>query len=273
MDYLPFMDIEGNSLVYNRETSLGAADFYAHDGVWSEATSEVTQASSSLKILGGDVDITNFVQRTRSNVNDQKALQVALKSKSVARKFEQSFITGYPTNDANSFTGLKYLLTANGSPATSGQVLEAGTGGSALTLALLDQMIDLVLGGKPDILLMSKRTRRKLKALLQASAHYVETGDQFGRRVMMYDGIPVMVSDFVSDADTGSASGTALSSIYAIKFSAEDGLCGLQNGGIEVIPIGQLPDKDAERVRIRWYVALALFRLSSCARLSSINNS
>ena len=49
--------------------------------------------------------------------------------------------------------------------------------GGALTLALLDQLIDLVKGGKPDVLLMSKRTRRKLKALLTASAHYVETGE------------------------------------------------------------------------------------------------
>ena len=34
---------------------------------------------------------------------------------------------------------------------------------------------------------MSRRTRRKLKALLVASTHYVESGaDQFGRQIMLY---------------------------------------------------------------------------------------
>ena len=55
---------------------------------------------------------------------------------------------------------------------------------------------------KPDVLLMSKRTRRKLKSLLAASTHYVETGESsFGRQVLFYDGIPVLVWDFISDTE------------------------------------------------------------------------
>ena len=51
-------------------------------------------------------------------------------------------------------------------------------------------------GGKPDCLLMSRRTRRKLKSLLTASAHYVEAGESsFGKQVLHYDGIPVLVSE------------------------------------------------------------------------------
>ena len=184
----------------------------------------------------------------------------------MARKFETTAIVGDDSVDTNSFSGLVNLATA-------GQTLEGGTSGAALSLALVDQLIYLVLGGKPDILLMSKRTRRRLKALLAASAHYVESGaDQFGRQVMFYDGIPVMVSDFQPDTETGSVGGTALSSMYAVHFG-EDGLMGLQNGGIEVVDIGQLETKDASRVRIRWYCGLALMRASALARLRSINNS
>lgn len=273
MDWLPFENIEGNSLLYNQENDLGTAGFVAPGDVITESTATFTQASASLAEIIGDADVDNFIQRTRSGANDQRAVQTALKAKAVARKFEQTFISGDGTS--NSFSGLKYLLTpSTGSPATSGQVLEVGTSGGALTLALLDQTIDLVKSGKPDILLMSKRTRRKLKGLLQASSHYVEQGaDQFGRQVMFYDGIPVLASDFIADTDTGSVGGTNLSSLYAIQFGAEDALCGLQNGGIETIDIGQLETKDATRVRIRWYVSLALFRASAVARLSSINNS
>ncbi len=264
--YLPFETVEGNSLKYNQENTLGGASFYAVNAQWTEATATFTQKTANLAILGGDADVDNFIQRTRSNVQDQRAIQTALKAKSVARAWEQTMITGATATDSNSFDGLRTLAVA-------GQTLEGGTSGAALTLALVDQLIDLVKGGKPHILLMSKRTRRRLKALLVASAHYVESGaDQFGRQVMMYDGIPVEVSDFQPDDETGSVGGSSLSSMYAIRFG-EDGLMGLQNCSIEVVDLGQLESKDAQRVRIRWYVGLALMRDSAIARLRSINNS
>jgi hypothetical protein len=147
-----------------------------------------------------------------------------------------------------------------------------GLGGGSLTPTLLDELIDLVKGGKPDMLLMGKRTRRKLKSLLRASAHYVESGtDAFGRQVMFYDGIPVEVSDFQPDNEpANNGTGTTFSSIYAVTFWEADGLVGLTNGGIEVIDVGQLESKDASRVRVRWYVGLALLRDSALARLKGV---
>ena len=267
LDRLPFITVEGNSFKYNQENTLGGASFYSVNAAWTEATATFTQKTSNLAILGGDADVDNFIQRTRSTIQDQRAIQTQLKAKSVARKFEQTFIAGDVTVDTDSFDGLRRL-------STSAQTLEVGTSGGALTLTLVDQLIDLIKGGKPDILLMSKRTRRRLKALLVASAHYVEQGsDAFGRQVMFYDGIPVMVSDFQPDDETGSVGGSALSSMYAIHFDESDGLAGLQNGNIETIDVGQLETKDAARVRLRWYVSLALLRDSALARLRSINNS
>lgn len=262
---LPFQDVVGNSLRYNRENALGGASFFAVDGTWTEGTATFTEVTTSLKVLGGDADVDNFLQRTRSNVNDQRAIQTALKAKSVARKFEQTFITGDDSADANSFDGLKNLVDA------TDQTLTPGANGGALTLALLDQLIDLVKPGKPDVLLMSKRSRRKLKSLLTASTHYVERGENsFGRMVMLYDGIPVEVSDFQPDTEEKGSSGAVCSSVYAVQFGEADRLVGLQNGGIEVVDIGQLETKDASRVRIRWYVGLALKRKYALARLEGI---
>ena len=261
--YLPFLSVEGNAFKYNQENTLGGASFYAVNAAWTEATATFTQKSASLAILGGDADVDNYIQRTRSDVNDQRAIQTALKAKDVARKWENTMITGDVATDANSFDGVKKLATA-------GQTINAGANGGPLTLALLDELIDKCLGGKPDLLLMSKRTRRKLKSLLQASAHYVERGDEFGRQVMFYDGIPVEVSDFQPDNETKGTSGAVCSSIYAIQFSETDGLVGLTNGGVEVIDVGQLESKDASRVRVRWYVGAALLRDSAVARLEGI---
>jgi hypothetical protein len=264
--YLPFETIVGNSLKYTQEVTPGAASFYAVGDTWSEGTATTQQKTANLAILGGDADVDNYLQRAMSDQNDQRATQIRLKAKAVARQFETSFIGGDTSSDPNAFDGLRRMIP-------SGQTLDAGANGAALTLSLLDQMLDLVRGGKPDLLLMSRRSRRKLKALLQASAHYVESGDQFGRQVMMYDGIPVYISDFQADTETLGSSGAVCSSIYALTFGWGDGLAGIQNGSIEAVDVGQLETKDAVRTRIRWYCGAVLFRDNACARLRGINAS
>jgi len=268
---MPFLEVEGNSFKYTQENTLGGASFYPVNGVWSEAAATFTQKTANLAILGGDADVDNFVQRARSNVNDQRAIQTMLKAKDVARKWEQTVITGDASADANAFDGLKVLFPSTGS---SGQVMTPAAAGGSLTLALLDQLLDLVKGGKPDVLLMSKRTRRKLKSLLTSSTHYVETGDNLGRQILFYDGIPVLASDFIADTETAdNGSGSTFSSIYAIHFSPADGLVGLTNGGIEAIDVGALETKDASRVRIRWYVGIAVLRDSAVARMNGVSAS
>ena len=264
LQMLPFMTIEGNSYKYTQENTLGSADFYGVNATWTESTATFTQQSSTLSILGGDADMDNFIQRTASNLLDQRAIQVAKKAKAVAQRFESTFIYGDMAVDPNGFNGVRKLIS------NPDQVVTAGVNGASLTTAMLDDVIDRVKGGKPEILLMSKRSRRKLKSLMVASNHYVERGESsFGRQVMMYDGIPVEVSDFILDTETQGTSNSC-SSAYAVGFGAEEALTGLQNGGIEVVDVGQLETKDGTRVRIRWYCGLALFNQLRCAKLVGV---
>ncbi len=61
------------------------------------------------------------------------------------------------------------------------QRLDAGANGGALTLDLMDQLVDLVAPGKPDALCMSKRTRRKLSGLWTQNhrpRHRVRVGER-----------------------------------------------------------------------------------------------
>ena len=87
LQMLPFMTIEGNSYKYTQENTLGSADFYGVNATWTESTATFTQQSSTLSILGGDADMDNFIQRTASNLLDQRAIQVAKKAKAVAQRF------------------------------------------------------------------------------------------------------------------------------------------------------------------------------------------
>jgi hypothetical protein len=125
---LPFLDVEGNSFKYTQENTLGGVSFYAVNANWTEATGTFTQKTASLAILGGDADVDNFIQRTRSDVHDQRAIQTALKAKDVARKWEQTMLAGDTATDANAFDGIKKLTTVAQTmyPAAAGGALTFG---------------------------------------------------------------------------------------------------------------------------------------------------
>ena len=145
-----------------------------------------------------------------------------------------------------------------------------GTNGAALTLTRLDELIDLVKPGRPDLLLMSKRSRRGLTSLVRSSGAFLETHQtEFGTFQEFYAGIPIGVSDYISDADTQGSSNNA-SRIYALTFG-EGAVAGLQvPGGLLVERVGNLETKDAVRWRIKWYVSLAVFSDLSAGQLIGV---
>src|SRR6185503_17733396 len=228
LSLLPFVDMVGNSLKYNRENAMANAAFFDVGDTWTESTPTFTQVLATLKILGGDADVDQYVATTRSNVQDIEAAVLELKAKAVAHEFEDEFVYGDTAVDAKGFDGLHKLCPA-------GQQVHLGTGTTpaALSLKKLDEAIDLVKPGKPDFLVMTRRTRRGISAFARSLTSPVqfETGD-FGRRVMFYDGIPVFESDFMVDTELlasgafSAKTGGASTSILAVK-TGEGRLAGL----------------------------------------------
>ena len=270
LQVLPFIDINGNALVYNQESTLPAANFYNVGDTWAEATPTFTQQTSTLAILGGDADIDQYIQQTRTNIQDIEAVIIEEKAKSVRRAWEQQFINGSSAGSAPaSFNGLANLVT-------SGQTINTGNSGNGavLTLALLDQLIDLVKPGKPDMLLMSRRSRRTLTQLVRASGAFIESEiNTFGQWQQFYNGIPIGVSDYQPDTETLGTSGAVCSSIYAVQFG-EGRVAGLQGaGGLQVERVGPVQTKDAIRWRIKWYTSVACFGTLCLARLDGITAS
>jgi HK97 family phage major capsid protein len=140
---LPFIEIVGNGLTYNRENAAPTAAFFDVGDTWTESTPTFTQLNVTLKIMGGDADIDNFLIATRSNLQDLEAAVVQLKAKAVRQLFETTFVTGDVAVNAKSFDGLDKLTD----PAQS---LSMGANGGSLTLDKLDELIDQVKGGKPS---------------------------------------------------------------------------------------------------------------------------
>ncbi len=273
---LPFIEIVGNGLTYNQEKTLPGIDFYDVGDTWVESTPTFEQVTANLKIMGGDADVDNFLKSTRSNVQDLEAAVVELKAKAVKDKFEEVFIYGDATPNPKEFDGLRKLIDTT---SAGNQVIAMGATGATLTLVKLDELIDAVKGGKPDMLLMSRRTRRKINALVRASGGMVDSDrDQWGNFVQLWDGVPIGVNDWILDThtlsgsvETGTTGGTC-STIYAIQ-TGEWALCGLTSPGhLTVEPIGSMESKDATRTRVKWYVSLALFSAVKAAALIGVQD-
>lgn len=260
---LPFIEVLGNGLTYNRENVAPTAGFYSVGDTWDESTPTFTQVTSTLRILGGDADIDNFLKTTRSNVQDLEAAVVQLKARAVQTLFDNTFVNGNESSNAESFDGIDRLTVV-------GQTVGSGTDGAALSLEKLDELIDRIRGGKPDLLLMSRRSRRSLNELARSTSGFLETDrDAFGNIVQYYDAVPIGINDYISDTQTVGDSDDC-SVIYAMQFG-EGALTGLTApGGLTVEQVGSLETKDASRIRVKWYAGLALFNTLKLAKLTGV---
>ena len=93
-----------------------------------------------------------------------------------------------------------------------------GTNGASLSLAKLDELIDKVSGGKPALLLMSRRSRRSLNILARTTGSFLEADrDEFGHMLQFYDGVPIGLNDYIADAQTVGTSADC-SVVYAMQF-------------------------------------------------------
>jgi hypothetical protein len=273
---MPFIEVMGNSLTYNQEKTLPDIDFYDVGDTWNESTPTFEQKTANLKIIGGDADVDNFLKATRSNVQDLEAAVIEMKAKALRHKFEEIFIYGDSESSAKQFDGIRKLIdTETGSE----QVVAVSAAGDTLTLDKLDELIDAVKGGKPDMLLMSRRSRRKINSLVRESGSMLATDrDGWGNFIQLWDGIPIGVNDWILDTHTvaggveTATTGGACSTIYAIQFG-EGALCGLSSPGfLQVEPVGQLENKDASRTRVKWYCSMALFSSVKAAALVGVQD-
>lgn len=274
---LPFDQIEGNSLKYNRENALGDVEFITvGDTITAKAAATFTQVTSSLTTLIGDAEVDHFIQTVRGNINDQKAVQVASKAKSIGRKYQETMITGDDSVVTDSFDGLLVLTAA-------GQKVTTAANGEALSFAILDSLLDLVLSkdGQVDFMMMAARTIRSYLALLRAlggaSINEVVTLPN-GTQQMAYRGVPIFRNDWIPTNQVQGASGAVCTTVVAGCFddgSRKVGMAGLTpvvNSGIFVTEVGEMETKNETLTRVRFYSGLALFSEKAIATASGITN-
>jgi hypothetical protein len=266
---LPFVGTNHKAYVYNRENALPTINFYNENEAIGEGASTFSQVTVTLKIMAHNVDVDKFLAGTMNDTNSQIAEQLAGAAKAVDMKFRDTLLNGDTATDAKSFDGIKKLCVA-------GQTISGGTNGGALTFDKLDELIDLV-PNRPDVLIMRHGTYRALKALMRTSGGMVPEQlklRDFDGTVPSYDGLPIVLSEYLPANETQGSSNVC-TSIYAARFNTVDGIHGIYGdptAGVVVENLGTRESYDAWRYRLKWYVSLALKSTKSLARLQGITN-
>lgn len=276
---LPFKHVDGKAYVYNRENTLATANWLDPNDVVAEDASKFQEVVAKLRILAGDVDVDKFLQATQSDTNNQLLVQIQKKAKAVGREFHRVLATGSATANAKTFDGLPAISqSAQDYSATVGgqQIISAGANGNALTLTMLDELLDTVPNGA-DVIVMRRGTIRAYRALLRATYGtdaVMQQLENFGRPMLTHNGVPIIMNEFLAGNEAqGTSANTA--SVYALRLNELDGLHGIyggNNAGIVVENIGTVQNKDATRIRLKWYCGLALKSTRSIGRLRGVTN-
>ena len=269
---LPFQDIQGNALKYNREATMPGVGFRGVNEGYTPSTGVLNPLTEVLVIAGGELDVDAFIIKTMGAA--QRSVQEAMKVRALSLAWTRKFFKGDSTTEPREFDGLQARVTGS-------QLISAGStaGGAALSLAKLDEAIDQTLN--PTHLVMSKDMARKFIAAARTSAvsgFITYDKDQMGRPIAMYAGLPIITVDLdnaglpILGFDEAAVSGGATAtSIYVLSIGA-DALTGIQNGGIDVRDLGELQTAPLYRTRVEWYNGLAVFNGRSVTRLRHIGN-
>lgn len=290
---LPVFTIDSKDIQYNRQTTPPSASFYdIHEQIPFTAQSTGDRKTLELKRVSQAAILDRFMMDTYKDPNDYRTLILSGLSLGCTRTMEDKLIYGDIDNDAAEFDGIGHLFeqdAADGDTFTGTYPQQLDEGG-ALSIQNVRKLIDRV-RPKPDILLMT----RTMQNTISAAAFEVGistnvpgglitmTKNEFGARVPFFDGIRIVISDYLSEDEvdnTGdkSSSTTTLSSIFAIRFGQlmDGGLClaiGGRTGGVDFFHIDEIPvmeDYDAEGLRLTAYAGPGLGSSVGMARIHSI---
>lgn len=273
LEMLPIMPIQGNAYAYNRESQLPGIAWRGINESYTESTGAINPQSETLKILGGDADTD--IQLIRQFGTGRRAIDVNMKVKAAAHGFASAFIEGDNSSNPREIDGLRRRLVGS-------QLVDAGatSGGDALSLYKLDQLIDRV--DDPSALIFPKSLRTRLTPAARSATVGGNVSwdvEQFGRRVLRYNDIPVIVpyesnqgTDFMAfDEPAPNGGQTQTNSVYCVSFGPE-GLFGIQNAPIEVRDLGEVDDAPVARTRIEWAIGIVLASAYGAARLRGITD-
>lgn len=279
MPKLPVFQINSKEIAYYREDTLPSGDFYdiGEELPWVANVKYSSKVTVELKRVADQRPLDKFMMQTYRTPNDYRAQVLREITKGLTQWLEGKLVYGNSTDHTKEFDGMAALVDSD---------MDINMG-AALSVAKLRELVDSV-RPRPNLLMCNREYGQMLDAMLQEKgfttwANFTFTANDLGQRVMRFDGIPILRSDYITEDEDADAletgNGGAKTSIYAIRFGQimEGGLC-LAMGGeggelgkvMRIERFEKLEDFDAEGIRVVGYVAMALGSTKALGRIRNI---
>ena len=209
------LGVRGDSLQVTAVNVLATASFIVSGGTAdaSPTTYETTARVFPLRRIATKVEVDGASAQNVSQINDVMEQQIQAKMIAMWNAVSDGLINGSGSDPAPA--GLVTLAAENGNSFSNG--------GANLSLAKLDTMISLVRpwdGDTPRAFVMNRGRYAKLTALTHAAGFDLTFMPDriLGKPVAHYMGIPILVSDFITDAETDTTT-----SVYLVVLGTREG--------------------------------------------------
>ena len=261
---IPYRNIGGSLDGIVQESVLPDAATRGVNEAFVQSEGAFDEIIQSLKIYGGDIGIDPFIIATKGA--EQSSRHVALKIKAISNRWTTDFFKGDAGADPRDFDGLQNRL--------AGFAVVSATGGAALPLTDLDEAIlrchnaQFIAMGRVSSIRLSQAARAEA-----VSGHLTYERDEFGKQVMVYNGLEVVVVEDNSGNDNilDFTEAGATSSMY-IFGTGDEGIEGIQNGGFRVRNLGEDNATPREDTRVEWYNNFQINHPRSVIRLNDFTD-
>lgn len=250
---MPAVNIQGNAYTWNEEGVLPSVAARAVGEDYTASEGKFTPRTEPLKVYGGTLKVDRVITKTLGE--ERRAEHQSLKAKALGQSLGHDIIQGTTTGNTKVIDGVlsRYLLT-------NSQTLDNGN--AACSMTELDQVIETV--SNPTHLAMNRQICRRINTYLRSSGTAVRIEkDAFGRRLMYYADLPIIITDPIDvhsdyhalgDGDGDDDAGEQ--SILVLSLTT-DGLHLIQNGGMEIEDLGVTDEGTARGTLVEWIVGLA----------------
>jgi hypothetical protein len=291
-EILPYHDVNSLKTTALRWRTLPSVAFRDLGSDYTEdTTGDVEEVWESLYILGGLVKFDRVFGKVGNTIVDPKKLIMDMKLKSLALTWNDYFINGDLAVDPLGFQGLKKRISLmparqkiNAKASDSGLDVTA----SAATVNSFWTKVETAhrycnSGNVSGIFTneaMLLGLGRSLRYIASAGGHFLDVGkDSFDRQQLSYKGAPVYDMGLKKDQSTeiitvsetsGNGSDTSSTSMYFVSFNEQQGVVGIQLGGLEVVQDAKKDVATANQTLIEWVLGLAGFGSYGMTRLWNI---
>ena len=272
--------------VFDRETSEPAVAFRALNSEPDISYGSEEQFQDACYPISGLIEFDRI--KLKRYGESKRMTYMMGQMKKGARVWTDTFINGDNSTDPKEWNGLKKRLVADSTGSVSGTVDDSrlianatGSGGAALSLAILDRAEGMVAEGTHLLMSRQMQTRFKTAARSSTLTNNRITDDydsQLGRRVTRFGDLEILTgyqvskdSQFLPFNEVAYGGGSAVTtSMYIVSFR-EDGVSGIQTSAPEYIPV--TTDRGVfQRDLFEWDQGITIEDFYSAIRISSITD-